>query len=132
MSGGSMWKSALWKLQPAPPSPLTLLGAEQTLRQSTQPTLLRLKMLVRLSKILGRDLASSRGRRRVIDTRTRSTIKGRQVRLMKKMRSALGKKSKPKKRKTPKSELWGKVSMEIPLRPSWDLMEEEPIEVSRC
>nr|XP_045620090.1 dynein axonemal intermediate chain 1-like [Procambarus clarkii] len=81
-------------------------------------------MMVRLSRILGRDLAGpGKGRPRVIDTRLKSTVKGRQVRLMKKMRTALGKKTKPKKPK--KSLVWGKVTMETPIRPSWDLTPDD-------
>ncbi|XP_071516735.1 dynein axonemal intermediate chain 1-like [Panulirus ornatus] len=120
-----MWKSALTKIRA--PAPALLQCAEQTLKKTTQPVLIRLRMLVRLSRILGKDVPAAKGRPRVIDTRARPA-KGRQVRIFRKMRTALGKSSKPRKLKKPKSVLWAKVQGQTPIRPSWDLLVPDVIE----
>ncbi|XP_047482927.1 dynein intermediate chain 2, ciliary-like [Penaeus chinensis] len=91
-----MWKSALNKIKPLGPSAAVMEGAAETLRKSTSPMLMRLKMMVRLSKILGKDTGASKGRPRFLGTRAKPTPKTRQKKLLKKMKIALCKKQ-PKK-----------------------------------
>ncbi|KAK8389816.1 hypothetical protein O3P69_009069 [Scylla paramamosain] len=99
--------------------------------------LMRLKMMVKLAKLLGRDTTSSsstsskrRPRKRVIDTRAKPSAKLRQARILNKMRSALGRK--PRKSRKPKSFLWERAQQAVTTtgrgRPTWDLLLPENVE----
>ncbi|XP_063874202.1 dynein intermediate chain 2, ciliary-like [Scylla paramamosain] len=134
-----MWKTAMGKIthsRPSP-SPSALMEATETLRKSSQPMLMRLKMMVKLAKLLGRDTTSSsstsskrRPRKRVIDTRAKPSAKLRQARILNKMRSALGRK--PRKSRKPKSFLWERAQQAVTTtgrgRPTWDLLLPENVE----
>ncbi|XP_042858692.1 dynein intermediate chain 2, ciliary-like [Penaeus japonicus] len=95
-----MWKSALNKMKPLAPSAAVMEGAAETLRKSTSPMLMRLKMMVRLSRILGKDSGASKGRPRFLGTRAKPTPRTRQKKLLKKMKIALCKKQPKKPGKT--------------------------------
>ncbi|XP_050705726.1 dynein axonemal intermediate chain 1-like isoform X2 [Eriocheir sinensis] len=135
-----MWKTVMSRIRPTRPSPTALMEAAEALRKSSQPMLMRLKMMVKLAKILGRDSApasssssssSKRRPRRVIDTRAKPSAKVRQARILNKMRSALGRK--PRKTRKPKSHLWERAhnaaaATAAPGRPTWDLLLPENVE----
>ncbi|KAK7079074.1 hypothetical protein SK128_009643 [Halocaridina rubra] len=101
-------------------------------RRTSSPALMRLKMIVKLSKILGKDVATLKGRRpRVVDTRARPAMQNRKNKLLKKMQVALGKKSKPKKpnKNLKDTKYWRKFVEQKPMpQAAWRLAleEEEP------
>ncbi|XP_064097254.1 LOW QUALITY PROTEIN: dynein intermediate chain 2, ciliary-like [Macrobrachium nipponense] len=114
-----MWKNVMSKLKPPAPSDHAIEGAQQVLRNSSSPMLQRLRMIAKLSRILGKDVASTKGRPRLVDTRARPAMQNRKLKLLKKMRTALGKKSKPKKPKNNKlkeSKYWKKFAEKKPMQ----------------
>ncbi|XP_068235146.1 dynein intermediate chain 2, ciliary-like [Palaemon carinicauda] len=124
-----MWKSLVSKMKPPAPSDQAIEGAHQVLRNSSSPMLQRLRMIVKLSRILGKDVANTKGRPRLVDTRARPAMHNRKLKILKKMRTALGKKSKPKKPKNTKlkdSKFWKKFAEKQPMQMvCFNMLQEE-------